>query len=125
MSSILVTRSNLEIPGQMPQSPSCLEGLHDDCGHWHGYRLARQPRRLRREGLAMLCGCDCHSRCPVTNEDNTIGDLAWRQSCTCPGAEAMRRIRDERGMIPFDLSDFRAGWAKYRQESQSRREKCR
>lgn len=104
------------------QSPSCLDGSHEECGHWRGYRAVLNLRRLRREGFAMLCGCGCHSSCPVTNEENTVGDPAWRQSCTCPGAEAIRGIRDQLERQPVNLSDFREGWAKYRQESQSRRE---
>lgn len=103
-------------------SPSCLAGSHEECGHWRGYRGALNPRRLRREGFAMLCGCSCHFSCPVTNEENTVGDPAWRQSCTCPGAEAIREIRDQVETQPVNFSDFRAGWAKYRQESKSRRE---
>jgi hypothetical protein len=103
-------------------SPSCLDGSHEDCGHWRGYRVALNPRRLRREGVAMLCGCGCHSSCPVTNEESTVGDPAWRQSCTCPGAEAIRGTRDQLENQPVNFSDFRAGWARYRQESKSRRE---
>ena len=70
----------------------------------------------------MLCRCNCHSPCPVTNVENTAGDSAWRQLCTCPGAEAIRRMRDELEIQRFDSSDFRDGWAKYRRESQSRRQ---
>lgn len=103
-------------------SSSCLEGMHEECGHWRGYRLARNPGRLRREGFAMLCSCNCHSPCPVTNVENTVGDSAWRQLCTCPGAGAIRRMRDELEIQPFDSSDFRDGWARYRRESQSRRQ---
>ena len=104
------------------QSLSCLEGLHEECGHWRGYRVALNLRRLRREGFAMLCGCGCHSSCPVTNEENTVGDAAWRQWCTCPGAEAIRGTRDQVETQPINFSDFRDGWAKYRQESKTRRE---
>jgi hypothetical protein len=103
-------------------SPSCLDGMHEECGHWRGYRAALNLRRLRREGFATLCRCDCHSSCPVTSEENTVDDSAWRQSCICPGAEAIRRMRDEFEIQSFDFADFREGWAKYRRESQSRRE---
>jgi hypothetical protein len=103
-------------------SPACLEGTHEECGHWHGSRGAFNYRRLRHEGFAMLCRCDCHSSCPVTNEENTVGDQAWRQSCTCPGAEAMRSMLDEFGTLPFGVRDFREVWAKSRNELQSRRE---
>lgn len=108
--------------GRVLQSPSCLEGSHEECGHWRGYRAALNLRRLRREGFAMLCGCGCHSSCPVASEENVVGDPAWRRSCTCPGAEAIRGIRDQVERQPVDVSEFRAGWARYRQESKSRRE---
>ena len=87
-------------------SPACLAGMHEECGHWHGSRGAFNYRRLRHEGFTILCRCDCHSSCQVTNEKNTVGDQAWRQSCTCPGAEAMRGILDEFGTVPFDVRDF-------------------
>jgi hypothetical protein len=102
--------------------PACLEGVHEECGHWHGARGAFSYRRLRHEGFTILCGCDCHSSCPVTNEKNTVGDQAWRQSCTCPGAEAIRGMLDEFGTLPFGIHDFREMWAKSRNELQSRRE---
>jgi hypothetical protein len=102
--------------------PACLEGMHEECGHWHGSRGAFNYRRLRREGFTILCRCDCHSSCPVTNGKSTVGDQAWRQSCTCPGAEAMRRMLDEFGTLPFGIRDFREMWAGSRNELQSRRE---
>jgi hypothetical protein len=100
----------------------CLEGVHEECGHWLGSGSARSPRRLRRERFAVLCGCDCHSSCLVTSEKNTGGDLAWRQSCTCPGAEALRRILDEVVAMPFGVRDFAEKWAESRHEFKSRRE---
>jgi hypothetical protein len=101
---------------------ACLEGMHEECGHWCGSGSARNPRRLRRERFTILCGCDCHSPCLVTNEKNTVGDLAWRQSCTCPGAEAARRMLDEVVILPFDVRDFAEMWAESRHEFKSRRE---
>jgi hypothetical protein len=100
----------------------CLEGTHEECGHWRGCGSARNPRRLRRERFTILCGCDCHSSCPATNEKNTVGDLAWRQSCTCPGAEAVRRMLDEVVGLPFGVRDFAEMWAESRHEFKSRRE---
>jgi hypothetical protein len=99
--------------------------MHDECGHWYGSRGAFNYRRLRRESFAILCGCDCHSSCPVTNEKNPVGDQAWRRSCTCPGAGAMRRMIDEFGTLPFGVRDFREMWAKSRKELQSRRGRLR
>jgi len=103
-------------------SQACLEGMHEECGHWGGAGGAFSFRRLRREGFTILCRCDCHSSCPVTSGKNTVGDQAWRQSCTCPGAEAMRGMLDEFGMLPFDVRDFREMWAESRNGLQSRRE---
>ena len=102
--------------------PACLEGMHEECGHWRGSGSALNSRRLRREGFTILCRCDCHSSCPVTNEKNTVGDHVWRQSCTCPGAEAARRMLDEFGVLPFGFRDFREMWAKSRKELRSRQE---
>lgn len=102
----------------------CREGMHEECGHWLGSGSARNPRRLRRERFTILCGCDCHSSCLVT-EKNTVGDLAWRQSCTCPGAEALRRILDEVVALPFSVRDFAEMWAESRREFKSRREAFR
>jgi hypothetical protein len=103
-------------------SSACLEGMHEECGHWHGSGGAFNPRRLRREGFTILCRCDCHSSCPVTSEKNIVGDQAWRRSCTCPDAETMRRMLDEFGGQPFGIGDFREMWARSRNGLQSRRE---
>ena len=105
------------LPGQ-----ACLEGMHEECGHWTGSGSVRNPRRLRRERFAILCGCDCHSSCPVTHEKNPVGNLVWRQSCTCPGAEAFRRLLDEVVAMPFGVRDFAEMWAESRHEFKSRRE---
>jgi len=103
-------------------SSACLEGMHEECGHWHGSGSAFNSRRLRREGFAILCRCHCHSSCTVTSEKNIVDDQAWRQSCTCPGAEAMRRMLDEFGTLPFGIRDFREMRARSREELRSRRE---
>jgi hypothetical protein len=42
------------------QSPACLEGMHEECGRWHGSGVALRPRRLRRGDFTILCRCDCH-----------------------------------------------------------------
>jgi hypothetical protein len=117
MGSRQVDKGERVLPG-----PACLEEMHEECGHWHGSVGAFNPRSLRREGFTILCRCDCHSSCPVTNEKNTVGDQAWRQSCTCPGADTARRMLDEFGTLPFGIRDFREMWAKSRNELQSRRE---
>jgi hypothetical protein len=103
-------------------SAACLEGLHADCGHWQGSTGAFNFRRLRREGFAILCRCDCHSSCPVTSEKDAVSDQDWRQSCTCLGADDMRAILDEFGAQSFGVRDFREMSAESRSEFQSRRE---
>jgi hypothetical protein len=69
-----------------------------------------------------LCGCGCHSACLVPIENSTAGDLGWRLSCTCPGAEAVRGILDAGVALPFGVRDFAAKWAESRDEFKSRRE---
>lgn len=43
---------------RVPYGQACLEGIHEECGHWRGSGSARNPRRLRRERFTILCGCD-------------------------------------------------------------------
>ncbi len=100
----------------------CLEGMHQECGHWLGCGSARNPRRLGHERFTILCGCDCHSACLVPTEKNTAGDLGWRQSCTCPGAEAVRVMLDAGVALPFGVRDFAEMWGESRHEFKSRRE---
>jgi hypothetical protein len=104
------------------RGPFCLAGAHEKCGHFHGFGIRPDPLRLRIEAFTNLCRCDCHSSCPVTNEKNTVSDQAWRQSCTCPGAEVMRTMLDEFGILPFGVSDYREMWAESQNGLQSRRE---
>jgi len=105
------------LPGQ-----ACLEGLHEECGHWLGGGSARSVLHLRRQRFTILCRCHCHSSCLVNSQQNPVSDLAWRQWCTCPGAEAVRIMLDEVEVMPFDVRDFAAMWAESRREFQSRRE---
>ena len=102
-------------------SQACRAGRHAECGHWDGSRSAFRLRRLRRESFPMLCGCDCHSPCPVARELHRVDDQAWRQWCTCPGAADMRRILDEHGQLRFDVRDFAEMWARSRDELKTRR----
>lgn len=107
-----------EFERSLPRSPACARDRHDECPHLHGFGGGFNPRRLRLEFGAGLCPCDCHSSCPITSKRITISARVWRESCTCPGAEAERISLDEAGI---DL-DFDEAWAKSRQESRSRRE---
>jgi hypothetical protein len=85
----------------------------------YGFGGGLNPRRLRLEFGAGLCKCKCHSPCPVTSKRITVSVQAWRESCTCPGAETERIRRDRAGT---EFPDFDELWAKSRQRSQSRRE---
>jgi hypothetical protein len=48
---------------------------------------------IRPLSEAGLCGCSCHSSCPVTMPTGrmTVPMATWYQTCTCPGAEPARR----------------------------------
>lgn len=85
----------------------------------HGFGGGLNPRRLRLEVGEGLCKCECHSPCPVTSKRVTVSAQAWRESCTCPGAEAERIGHDHAGTEFPDIGEL---WARSRQRSQSRRE---
>jgi hypothetical protein len=82
------------------RSPVCLGSAHYDCPHMCGFGGGPNPRRLRMEFGVVLCKCPCHSGCPVTGSRVAVPEMAWRESCTCPGAEDKRSRLDQ---IP-DLS---------------------
>jgi hypothetical protein len=72
---------------------ACHRRGHDSCPHLFGIGGGFNPRRLRLESGAGLCGCSCHSSCPVTMPTGrmTVPMATWYQTCTCPGAEPARR----------------------------------
>ena len=70
--------------------------VHDDCPHKIGSVGGFNPRRVRLEFGAELCRCGCHSSCPVASERRmAVPVRAWREKCTCPGAED-ERVREDR-----------------------------
>ena len=95
--------------GQVPKSPACTREAHDQCAHEAGFGGGFNPRRLRLEFGSGLCPCTCHSSCPVAASGNrlTVAPAAWRQSCTCPGAEEERRRLDEAGIEFPDFGQVR------------------
>jgi hypothetical protein len=101
------------------RSEACHDGLHNECPHFDGFAAGLNPRRMRFEAGAGLCKCDCHSSCPITSTRITVSPRTWRQSCTCPGAEAERIRHDQAGV---EFPDWDELQARYRQESQSQRE---
>lgn len=109
---------------QMDKSPACASEEHDGCAHFLTVGGGFNPRRLRLEAGAGLCSCSCHSPCRVGLSDKrmTVPLKAWRESCTCPGAEQERRRAAEAGV---DLRDFDEMWEERRSRSRARREAAR
>lgn len=106
--------------GRAGTSPACAREAHGECAHAFAWGGGFNPRRLRLEFGPGLCPCSCHSSCPVALSDKrmTVPLAAWRESCTCPGAEQERRRLDQDGG-PRDFDDMlRAA----RHRSQVRRE---
>jgi hypothetical protein len=101
--------------GQVPKSQACTRQAHRDCAHLAGWGGGFNPRRMRLESGAGLCPCTCHSSCPValSGKRLTVPPAAWRQSCTCPGAEQERRRLDE---AAIEFPDF----GKIREEARRR-----
>ena len=95
--------------GQVGRSRACTRGGHIGCAHFVTVSGGFNPRRLRLEFGAGLCSCTCHSSCPVAASGKrlTVPPEAWRQSCTCPGAEQERRRLDEAGVELPDLGKMR------------------
>lgn len=75
------------------KSPQCRDEGHNQCPHLMGYEAGFNPRRLRSGFLAVLCGCECHSGCPLAGRDCVPGK-AWPEECTC---EASLRARSSEG----------------------------
>jgi hypothetical protein len=76
------------------RSPACSRGAHENCPHLSGFGYGPNLRRLRLEVGQTLCKCECHSSCPITSNRITVPAQTWRESCTCPGAEDERALRD-------------------------------
>jgi hypothetical protein len=86
--------------------------VHDDCPHKIGSVGGFNPRRVRLEFGAELCRCGCHSSCPVTSERRmAVPVRAWREKCTCPGAED-ERVREDRikAGTPDYIREYRAAF---------------
>ena len=107
--------------GQASKSQACRRDAHSDCAHLAGVGGGFNPRRLRPEFGAGLCPCACHLHCPVATSGKrlTVPLEAWRESCTCPGAEQVRRRLDDAGV---EFPDFGEMWEDARRRSRSRKE---
>jgi hypothetical protein len=106
---------------QLHRTPSCAAGKHGDCPHEFGFGAGLNPFRRRLEAGVGVCSCECHASCPVTPADGrmTVTGPAWRESCSCPGAESERIRLNEAGI---DFPDLGAMWAESRRRRQSRQE---
>jgi hypothetical protein len=102
-------------------TPACKQAAHDDCPHVYGGGGGFNPRRLRLEFGEYLCRCPCHASCPVQYETNrlTVSPKTWQTSCTCPGAEQVRRGMDEAGV---EFPDFGEMQEEARRRRQLRKE---
>jgi hypothetical protein len=108
---------------RLNRTSACARGTHDEWPHMLGYGGGFNPGRLRLESGIWLCACDCHASCPVASGTRlTVPAGTWRESCTCPGAEAQRISLDEAGV---EFPDFGEVRAKAKRQSQSRREAFR
>jgi hypothetical protein len=108
--------------GQVGKSQACSRDAHGDCAHFVTVGGGFNPRRLRLEFGAGLCPCTCHSSCPVAalgRRRLTVPPRAWRESCTCPGAEQERRRLDDDGV---EFPEFGEMWDDARRRSRARKE---
>jgi len=104
------------------RSRACADDEHGECPHYASIGGGINPRRLRLEFGAGLCPCSCHSSCPATPAGKriTVPFKVWRESCTCPGADAERCRRDEAGLD--DPPDFDELTEAAQNRSRARRE---
>lgn len=72
-----------------PLTAACAVDEHGDCAHRMRLGAAQGPGGPTVE----LCGCPCHSRCPLAGPGRAGLD-AWRESCVCPGGGRMRAEED-------------------------------
>jgi hypothetical protein len=77
----------------------CLRERHVECPHAIGVGGGFNPSGLLPGLVFGLCACDCHALCPVSGGPRQlaagiaaviVSAQAWRDSCTCLGAEAGR-----------------------------------
>jgi len=96
------------ICGKWPQTPLAAVSWCAQMGpHLMGYEAGFSSRQLRFGFLAVLCGCECHSTCPLAGRDRVPG-TARPEECTC---EATLRARSSEGQgsggddLPSELMD--------------------
>ena len=73
---------------------ACATEEHADCAH----RKRTGGRLESGRFMVDLCGCHCHSACPVKGPGWADLD-AWRESCVCPAAERLDQTLMVMGMV--------------------------
>jgi hypothetical protein len=63
---------------------------HDQCGHWVGAGVKVIGRK--RGPSVALCGCTCHSDCPLARHSFVAEDV-WETQCTCQGTDRLKASR--------------------------------
>lgn len=118
-------KRQLDAVRQTMRTPACVRGRHVECPHLFGIGTGFNRSKLRPDLGVSLCSCDCHASCPVSDDKQlaallvSVAARTWRESCTCPGAEAERSRWEREG---FDPTDTDKEWDRSRQRQQSIRE---
>jgi hypothetical protein len=74
------------------RSDACRDHGHVDCAHLMGVGVEVSPWMSCPKFGAVLC--ECHSSCPITGSGEAVPFRAWRESCSCAGAERERQRLD-------------------------------
>jgi hypothetical protein len=115
-------KRHLDSVRQMMRTPACVRGRHAECPHLFGFGTGFNLSKLRPDLGVSLCACDCHASCPVSDDKQLAALLVsvtartWRESCTCPGADAERSRWEQEGFEPADTDEV---WDRSRQRQQS------
>jgi hypothetical protein len=103
------------------RSRACANETHETCGH---VTAAIPGARRRSATTILLCRCSCHRACPLARRKEAVAVTAWRQRCSCPGAEQARHGQGDPGESLPSLEDW---WettydSESRQRSEARKE---
>lgn len=110
---------------QGSQTPACLRGGHVECPHGFGSVAGFYRTALTFGDEVVLCTCECHVPCPVSGKRRLLSGLVtvsartWRDSCTCPGSEAVRAQWERLGYSPLDRGEL---FTEARRRQQAQRE---
>jgi hypothetical protein len=101
------------------RSRSCGDGAHRECGHL-AVTVVPDTARHRRHPPVVLCGCACHSACPLVNRE-LVAVAVWEQRCTCPGTGEARRRIAAAGQPAGDFTQLRARLRRERRQQRAAR----